>query len=63
MTDHTTETPLTAPAGSLSAPRPYACPTVTPLGSVGALTAGNAAGTLDTLVGGTGGFQDPDPTS
>ena len=54
-----------APIDNTPAPaaKPYDAPSLTTLGSVAGLTAGGLAGTLDTLVGGNGGFQDPDPTS
>ena len=46
------------------APRSYEPPTMTALGSIASLTAGDRSGTLDQLFGGNGGFQDPtDPTS
>ena len=48
-----------APPAPLS--RTYVAPTFTLLGHVGRLTAGPGAGTLDTLVGSTGGFVDEDP--
>ena len=38
--------------------RPYAAPTLRPLGHVEAVTAGDRSGTLDQLVGSTGGFLD-----
>jgi hypothetical protein len=43
-------------------PRPYVSPTLRPLGSVEVVTAGDKSGTLDQLVGSTGGFLD-DQTS
>ena len=39
-------------------PRPYAAPHLRPLGSVEAVTAGDKSGTLDQLVGASGGFLD-----
>jgi hypothetical protein len=41
-----------------TAPRPYAPPTLRPLGSVEAVTAGDRSGSLDQLVGSSGGFLD-----
>ena len=48
MTDPST--PLTAPL------KPYAAPELADLGSIGAITAGPNAGTLDQLGGASGGF-------
>lgn len=42
--------------------QPYESPTLEALGSVTTLTGGPAGGTIDLLVGGTGGF-DPGSTS
>ena len=44
-------------------PRPYAAPSLTPLGAVDALTAGPDGGAIDQIFGGSGGFQDTDATS
>ena len=54
---------LLGPDAPAFEPKSYDSPSLTPLGSISALTAGDMAGTLDQLVGDTGGFQDPDPTS
>lgn len=48
--------------------RPYCLPALTPIGTIGATTAGPAKDpnkTLDMLFGGDGGFEQPDgdPTS
>lgn len=48
----------TQTSASLPAPRPYARPDPRPLGSVETVTAGDASGVLDQLVGSTGGFVD-----
>ena len=61
--------PRPAPGGPAASParRPYVAPALHPLGAVPSLTAGSdAAGTLDGIVGGTGGFvqaDDMDPAS
>jgi hypothetical protein len=39
-------------------PRPYTPPALRELGSVEAVTAGDRSGTLDQLVGASGGFLD-----
>ena len=52
--------PLSAPAPGV---RAYTPPHLRPLGSVEAVTAGDQSGTLDQLVGSTGGFLDDDGTS
>ena len=39
-------------------PRPYAAPALRPLGSVETVTAGDKSGSLDQLVGSTGGFVE-----
>ena len=59
MTDHT----HTAPPSEPLAARPYAAPSLTPLGSVDGLTAGPDGGSIDQIFGGSGGFQDTDATS
>lgn len=59
MSHGTTEHPH--PAQSDDSRRPYAGPALTSLGAVQDLTAGDMSGTLDGLVGASGGFQDPDP--
>lgn len=62
-----TDSPMT-PASAPAAPpsRPYTAPSLRPLGSIEAVTAGPVAdgGDLDQLFGGTGGFNAvPDSTS
>lgn len=39
--------------------KPYATPVYTEFGSISSLTAGPNQGTLDQLIGGDGGFNDP----
>lgn len=61
-------TTSTTPARSSTPPalRPYVAPKVDLVGQVGRITAGDAAGTMDGLYGGAGGFQTNnggDPTS
>ena len=54
---------MTAHAVPTAPPRPYAAPALTPLGEIGALTAGpdkSPDKTLDQLFGGTGGFLRQD---
>ena len=72
MTDLRTDSPDRCPAPDHPAPkgvarRPYAPPALRPLGAIPSLTTGSdAAGTLDGIVGGTGGFvqaDDMDPAS
>ena len=48
-------TPSSAPA---LGQRDYTCPQMAPLGAVESVTAGDRSGTLDQLVGSTGGFLD-----
>ena len=65
MTDSTTTPPASPDAAPLPHAAPYAAPALTPLGSVGSVTAGPIAdgGTIDQLVGLTGGFNQVDGTS
>lgn len=42
---------------------PYSPPSLTPLGTVDALTAGPNEGAIDQIFGGSGGFQERDATS
>lgn len=47
----------TAGAQSKSNRRPYSEPKLTQTGSIPEITGGPSGGTIDTLAGGTGGFQ------
>ena len=59
MTTRTMDSsPVPAPTNPPSAPRPYTAPQVTILGSIEALTAGPSSGSIDQIVGASGGFQD-----
>lgn len=46
-----------ASAHSKSNRRPYSAPKLTQTGSIPEITGGPSGGTIDTLAGGTGGFQ------
>lgn len=50
------QTPTDRPTAT--EPQPYQTPKMTELGTVEVLTAGPDSGNLDSLIGGTGGFQD-----
>ena len=61
----TTDPTPSKPRPVAGAPRPYTAPSLLPLGAVGVVTAGPIAdgGTIDQLVGLTGGFNQVDGTS
>ena len=65
MTPISTDRPAPRDPAPRAAPRPYARPSLTPLGTIASSTAGpDGERTLDMLVGDVGGFRmDPDPTS
>lgn len=68
MTTSTTHPRPSTPPGPSPGPglRPYVAPRIDLVGRIGRLTAGDAAGSIDGLYGGSGGFQmsnGGDPTS